>query len=76
MHRKEHEKFSAGDVRRVSAGRCSSRKLRTGWMAGLCLSVSDGLWKEAAEGGAEAVRRHYVEGGEHGQIDVGAPGGH
>lgn len=37
MHRKEHEKFSAGDVRRVSAGRCSSRKLRTGWMAGLCL---------------------------------------
>ena len=37
MHRKEHETFSAGDVRRVSAGRCSSRKLRTGWMAGLCL---------------------------------------
>ena len=37
MHRKELEKFSAGDVRRVSAGRCSSRKLRTGWMAGLCL---------------------------------------
>ena len=37
MHRKGHEKFSAGDVRRVSAGRCSSRKLRTGWMAGLCL---------------------------------------
>ena len=37
MHRKEHEKFSAGDVRRVSAGRCSSRKLCTGWMAGLCL---------------------------------------
>lgn len=37
MHRKEHEKFSAGDVRRVSAGQCSSRKLRTGWMAGLCL---------------------------------------
>lgn len=37
MHRKEHEKFSAGDVRRVSAGRCSRRKLRTGWMAGLCL---------------------------------------
>lgn len=37
MHRNEHEKFSAGDVRRVSAGQCSSRKLRTGWMAGLCL---------------------------------------
>ena len=37
MHRKEHDKFIAGDVRRVSAGRCSSRKLRTGWMAGLCL---------------------------------------
>ncbi len=37
MHRKEHEKFSAGDVRRVSAGRCSSRKLRTGCFLRLCL---------------------------------------
>ena len=37
MHRKEHEKFSAGDVRRVSAGRCSSRKLPAGCFLRLCL---------------------------------------
>lgn len=37
MHRKEHEKFSAGDVRRVSAGRCSSRKLPAGCFMRLCL---------------------------------------
>ncbi len=37
MHRKEHEKFSAGDVRRVSAGRCSSRKLSAGCFLRLCL---------------------------------------
>ena len=37
MHRKEHEKFSAGDVRRVSAGRCSSRKLPAGYFLRLCL---------------------------------------
>ena len=37
MHRKEHEKFSAGDVRRVSAGRCSSRKLTAGCFLRLCL---------------------------------------
>ena len=38
MHRKEHEKFSAGDVRRrVSAGRCSSRKLPDGCFLRLCL---------------------------------------
>ena len=37
MHRKELEKFSAGDVRRVSAGRCSSRKLPAGCFLRLCL---------------------------------------
>ena len=37
MHRKEHEKFSAGDVRRVSAGRCSSRKHPAGCFLRLCL---------------------------------------
>ena len=37
MHRKEHEKFSAGDVRKVSAGRCSSRKLPAGCFLRLCL---------------------------------------
>lgn len=37
MHRKEHEKFSAGDVRRVSAGRCSSRELPAGCFLRLCL---------------------------------------
>ena len=37
MHRKEHEKFSAGDARRVSAGRCSSRKLPAGCFLKLCL---------------------------------------
>ncbi len=37
MHRKEHEKFSAGDARRVSAGRCSSRKLPAGCFLRLCL---------------------------------------
>ena len=37
MHRKEHEKFSAGDVRRVSVGRCSSRKLPAGCFLRLCL---------------------------------------
>ena len=37
MHRKEHEKFSAGDVRRVSAGQCSSRKLPAGCFLRLCL---------------------------------------
>ena len=37
MHRKEHEKFSAGDVRRVSAGRCSSRKYPAGCFLRLCL---------------------------------------
>lgn len=37
MHRKEHEKFSAGDVRRVSAGRCSCRKLPAGCFLRLCL---------------------------------------
>lgn len=37
MHRKEYEKFSAGDVRRVSAGRCSSRKLPAGCFLRLCL---------------------------------------
>ncbi len=37
MHRKEHEKFSAGDARRVSAGRCSSRKLPAGCFLSLCL---------------------------------------
>ena len=37
MHRKEHEKVSAGDVRRVSAGRCSSRKLPAGCFLRLCL---------------------------------------
>lgn len=37
MHKKEHEKFSAGDVRRVSAGRCSSRKLPAGCFLRLCL---------------------------------------
>lgn len=37
MHRNEHEKFSAGDVRRVSAGRCSSRKLPAGCFLRLCL---------------------------------------
>ncbi|MFO3714740.1 hypothetical protein [Oribacterium sp. P9] len=37
MHRKEHEKFSAGDVRRVSEGRCSSRKLPAGCFLRLCL---------------------------------------
>lgn len=37
MHRKEHEKFSAGDVRRVSAGRCSCRKLSAGCFLRLCL---------------------------------------
>lgn len=37
MHRKEHEKFSAGDARRVSAGQCSSRKLPAGCFLRLCL---------------------------------------
>ena len=37
MHRKEHEKFSAGDARRVSAGRCSSRKRPAGCFLRLCL---------------------------------------
>lgn len=37
MHRKEHEKFSAGDVRRVSADQCSSRKLPAGCFLRLCL---------------------------------------
>ena len=36
MHRKEHEKFSAGDVRRVSADQCSSRKLPAGCFLRLC----------------------------------------
>ena len=37
MHRKEYEHFHAGDVRRVSAGRCSSRKLPAGCFLRLCL---------------------------------------
>lgn len=37
MHRKELEKFSAGDVRRVSAGWCSSQKLPAGCFLRLCL---------------------------------------
>ena len=44
MHRKEYEKFSAGDeslnaadVRIVSTGLCSNLKSRSSWVWGLCL---------------------------------------
>lgn len=40
MHRKEYEKFSAGDVRRVSAGRCAILKSHRSWMAGLYLFIT------------------------------------
>lgn len=65
MHRKEYEKFSAGDeslnaadVRIVSTGVCSSLKSRSSWVWGLCLfstllllTMLSGCGKKPAQAG-------------------------